>query len=98
MTRKLTMFEWLKPRRKIVWPVGTHVEAPIKAPEDPPVPQINDNGYTIGYADGLTLFKLKAGMNTVTMTLTPDEVYRMIRLLKASLNQDPEDETSTPTL
>jgi len=46
----------------------------------------------------LTLFKLKAGMNTVTMTLTPDEVYRMIRLLRASLNQDPEDEHSEPKI
>ena len=86
------MFKWLMPKRKIVWPIGTQIDAPIKGPDDPPLPQINDNGYTIGYIDGLTVFKLKANMNTVTMTRTPDEVYRMIRLLKASLNQDPEDE------
>jgi hypothetical protein len=92
------MFNWFKPKRKIVWPIGTPVQVPIKDPGAPPIPQINDDGYTIGYSDGVTLFKLKAGMSSFTMTLTPDEVYRMIRLLKASLNQDPEDETSPPTL
>ena len=79
------MFDWFKQNKL----------APMTLPEELArmAPQINDNGYSIGYGDGVTLFKLKAGANTVTMALTPDEVYRMIRLLKASLNQDPTDET-----
>ena len=91
------MFNWFKPK-KIEWPAGTFVDTPIITEGALPQPTINDNGYTIGYSDGLTIFKLKLDANHLTMTLTPDEVYRMIRLLKASLNRDPEDETSTPTI
>ena len=92
MTRRYTMFDWFnKPQPPVTIPK-------ITLPEVAPEPRFNDDGYTIGYSDGVTMFKLKAGMNTFTMTLTPDEVYRMIRLLKASLNQDPENETDPPTL
>ena len=80
------MFNWFKTKPVVTLPLV------------PPAPQINDDGYTVGYTDGVTIFKLKAGMNSLTMSLTPDEVYRMIRLLKASLNQDPDDETDQPTL
>lgn len=55
----------------------------------PQQPQMDD-GYTIGAKDGNTVFKVKNGNTIVTMFLTPDEVYRMMRLLKASMNQDPE--------
>ena len=85
------MFNWFK-----TTPEVPAITLPPITPQ--PVPQINDDGYTVGYIDGLTIFKLKAGMNTLTMSLTPDEVYRLIRLLRASLNQDPENETDQPTL
>jgi len=84
------MFKWFRAKPRVVVPK-------ITMPTLPPEPQINDDGYTVGYTDGVTIFKLKAGMNTLTMTLTPDEVYRLIRLLRASLNQDPENETDQPT-
>jgi hypothetical protein len=48
----------------------------------------NDEGYTVGYIDGKTILKIKAGTQELGVALTPDEVYRMIRLLRASLNQD----------
>lgn len=56
-----------------------------------------DDGYTIGYGDQGTVVKIKNGNTVVTMFLTPDEVHRMIRLLKASMNQDPDHVESSPT-
>lgn len=56
-----------------------------------------DEGYTVGYVDGKTILKIKAGTQELGVALTPDEVYRMVRLLHASLNQDPQDVKNQPT-
>lgn len=56
-------------------------------------PDTNNEGYTIGSSNGFTVIKVTCGYNTITMTLAPNEVHRMIRLLKASMNQDPEEST-----
>jgi hypothetical protein len=54
-----------------------------------------DDGYTVGFVDGHSILKIKAGTQEMGVALTPDEVYRMIRLLRASLNQDdPNDPIS----
>lgn len=76
----------------MIWPFRRKT---IKLPYEtiaqlqPPQPS-PDDGYTIGYVNGSTMFKVKNGNTIVTMFLTPDEVHRMIRLLKASMNQDPD--------
>lgn len=56
-----------------------------------------DDGYTVGFIDGKTILKIKAGPQELGVALTPDEVYRMIRLLRASLNQDDPNDPYFPT-
>jgi hypothetical protein len=51
-----------------------------------------DDGYTVGFVEGHSILKIKSGTQEIGVALTPDEVYRMIRLLRASLNQDPTDD------
>ena len=54
-------------------------------------PPATEDGYTIGSSGGNTVIKVTCNYNTIIMTLGPAEVHRMIRLLKASMNQDSEE-------
>ena len=75
------MFDWTRTK----YPAMPEVTPPK---ED----DVNDDGYTIGSHGDRTILKVKCGYNTTTMSMVPSEVHRMIRLLKASMNQDPESE------
>ena len=54
-------------------------------------PAINDV-YTVGVnVDNCTIINLKSGMSTMTLTLGPYEVNRMVRLLLATLDSEDRD-------
>jgi len=56
-----------------------------------PNPAINDV-YTVGVnMDDLTIINLKSGMSTMTLTMGPYEVNRLVRLLLATLHSDDRD-------
>lgn len=56
------------------------------------------DGYTIGNNNGRTVMHVKSGYTTITMTLSEQEVRRMVRLLEASLDEDDsEDPTEVDT-
>ena len=58
--------------------------------EKPPNVPSTENGYSVGRYDDLTVLKLTAGANSMTLSLDDVEVYRLIRLLEASLDEQPE--------
>jgi len=58
---------------------------------DAPNPAVNDV-YTVGVnMDDRTIINLKSGMSTMTLTLGPYEVNRLVRLLLATLHADERD-------
>lgn len=48
------------------------------------------DGYSVGRSNDMTIIRLNHGSTSMMMSMNDDEVYRLIRLLEASMDQADE--------
>lgn len=108
MARNQTRLKmWLKKKNKKTELSESKIEEQFRHLETPildmpfATPDVNKSAsmkkvrdtYSVGYIDGDTVVKLTCGDLTLALTMSPSEVRRMIRLLKATLD-DTDDENT----